>query len=598
MPILTGIDLLGIQQYVYSSNRLRDILAASWLADHVTSRSSIARWGRAKDDVLLAAGGNAIVEFEALAEARRWTAWYTRWVQDTAPGLEAAVAHREYDNGRLAWALKALAVDLARAKSARRPSVPQLGLSVAATCSITGLPATAHDQVDGGSLLSPAVQELRAHVRDAREQWRNYVPAALAQARGWKAEFPLDLDLMGRTSGDTSLIGIVHVDGNGVGQAITKWLDRCLSEELGDKEVRRQYRDWSGDLDSLGEAIMHAVVKRTADCIVEESSAGHGRGASHCALRGTPHDLGFRLHEGSDDGMRATVQHNQTVFLPLRPVVLGGDDLTFVCDGRIALDLAATAVKQFGDGTIRHLGTDGRERRITACAGVALVRARMPFYRGYQLADDLCQAAKRARREAMNKKNDVETGGWLEWHVGAVRPGETVEEVRRRQYRAGTRVLTMRPYPLAELDDRKQSWRWLDENLLGPTTTNDADGTFRGSRRERDVGGQSVFVPNVWSGSRRRVNLLGTLLASGPEEVARQLTAWNALGEPISLPGALPKRGFVGRSTPLRDAVELLDLHIRLERDPRATDGAAASHHPVTAPKDPPRGVGQKADSR
>ena len=312
------------QGYIFASNRLRDVVAASWLTGHVTSRSSLARWGRAKDDVLLAAGGNAIVEFKTRSEARQWTARYTRWVQDTAPGLETAIAHREYDSGRLAWALKALAIDLAGAKVARRPSVPQLGLSVTATCAITGLPATARDQVDGGALLSPVVQKLRAHVKDAGEQWRKYVPTTLAQAPRWEAAFPLELDLRGKTSGDTSLIGIVHVDGNGLGQAITTWLDRCLGDDLGDGEVRRQYREWSGDLDSLGQAVLHAIAERTAACIVEEKSEGQGQPDPYCAVRGTPHEMGFRLQKEQDDHARRAARHGQMVFLPLRPVVLGG----------------------------------------------------------------------------------------------------------------------------------------------------------------------------------------------------------------------------------------------------------------------------------
>jgi len=35
MPVLTGIDLLGIQDYIFASNRLRDVLAASWMVEYV-----------------------------------------------------------------------------------------------------------------------------------------------------------------------------------------------------------------------------------------------------------------------------------------------------------------------------------------------------------------------------------------------------------------------------------------------------------------------------------------------------------------------------------------------------------------------------------
>lgn len=584
MPILTGIDILGIQSYVFASNRLRDVLAASWLAEHVTSRPSLAQWGRSEVNVLLAAGGNAIVEFGALDDAKQWTASYSRWVQDTAPGLETAVVHREYDRGGLAWALKALAIDLARVKAARRPSTPQLGLSVIAACAITGLPATAIDRTQN-VLVSPRVQKLRARVDSARERWHEYVPTPIAHAPSWEAEFPLELDLLGRTSGDTSLIGVVHVDGNGVGRAITEWLDRCIYEDVNDDDVRGQYREWSEDLDSLGKAVLHAVVKRVADRIIEDSSDAHGHPDPHCVARGTPHDLSFRLHQKRDDRTDRAAPGEQTVFLPLRPIVLGGDDLTFVCDGRIALDLAATALKHFEAGAVRHLGEGDGERRITACAGAALVRVHAPFYRGYQLAERLCRSAKYARRKHI-EKDEGETGGWLDWHVGATRPSESVEEVRTRQYRAGAQQLTMRPYPLAQLNNRRQSWRWLDEDFLGPAPVRGADGTFRGFRREGGADEKGIVIPNAWSGSRSRVKLLGSLVASGPDEIRRQIDAWSALGEAIALPGGLPGNGYLGPTTPLRDAIELLDLHVRLDPDPYAPDPPAATSGSASASPD------------
>ncbi len=47
MPVVTGIDVLGIQRYVFASNRLRDVLAASWMVDHVVKRAddSLLQWG-------------------------------------------------------------------------------------------------------------------------------------------------------------------------------------------------------------------------------------------------------------------------------------------------------------------------------------------------------------------------------------------------------------------------------------------------------------------------------------------------------------------------------------------------------------------------
>ncbi len=99
MAVLTGIDVLSVQKYVFASNRLRDVLAASWMVDHVVRREadSLLQWGMTDSRVLLAAGGNGIVEFDNLADARAWTTRYMRWLQDEAPGLEVVVAHRPYD---------------------------------------------------------------------------------------------------------------------------------------------------------------------------------------------------------------------------------------------------------------------------------------------------------------------------------------------------------------------------------------------------------------------------------------------------------------------------------------------------------------------
>ena len=553
MPVVTGIDVLGIQGYVFASNRLRDVLAASWMVDHVVKREadSLLQWGMTDERVLLAAGGNAILEFASLDDARTWTRQYTRWLQDEAPGLEVVVAHRPYDGQSLAWGLKALAVDLARAKLERRPSAPQLGLSVTAACSVTSLPATSLDPHDHVPISRHIEKLRRGDVQTrAKARWDGYLPKRLEQARGWSTDFPLELDLMGRTRGETSLLGVVHVDGNGVGAAIKAWLDRCIEEEIGDETVRTEYRGWSRAIDELGEQVLRATIHRVASCIFEEENE---HGEKMCVVRGAPHELGFPLRED------ATSRASREVMLPLRPILLGGDDLTFLCDGRIALDLAAAALRVFGAHQIPHLGQDGGQRTLTACAGTALVRAHAPFHRSYAIAESLCASAKRARQD-VNQHSQAETGCWLDWHAGSTRPAEAVEDIRRRAYQNGN--LTMRPYPLVRFDGRAQSWAWLDTEVVGPGRTPET--------AERGLRGAAC-----WAGSRSRVKKLGSLVPDGSDGVQRQVEAWNAIEDGVRLPARLAAGGFIGQRSPLLDAIELLDLHVRLEPDPRAAGAAA-----------------------
>jgi hypothetical protein len=131
----------------------------------------------------------------------------------------------------------------------------------------------------------------------------------------------------------------------------------------------------------------------------------------------------------------------------------------------------------------------------------------------------------------------------------------------------------MRPYPLEQFDGRDQSWGWLDRELLGPDHAN--DGSFRGFREEPDGHGGARVVPNVWSGSRTRVKRLGSLVPDGSHGIQRQVETWNAIEDGVQLPTRLPDGGFIGPRTPLLDAVELLDLHVRLEPDASAADHAA-----------------------
>lgn len=548
MPVLTGVDIQGVQRYVFASNRLRDVFCASFMVDHVTSPKTLSQWSYSKPaEVLLGAGGNAVLLFESEPEAKRWTGYYSRFLLDEAPELTAVVAHLRYEAGSLAQALQDLQEKLARAKLERSPHALQLGLSVTASCSVTGQPATA---LDMGALVGRQVQRLRARRSEATQRWARYL-AEPTTSDGLKVAFPSDHDQLGRTADDTSLLGVVHVDGNAVGQAIKDWLKGCIENELDDGTVRAQYAAWSKDIVTLGDHILRTLVARVQSRVVER--ADH---PGRWLLQGTPEELSFELNSDGD-----------ALYLPIRPILLGGDDLTFVCDGRIAMDLATVAVETFGlpDCKVRHLGPNGAATSLSACAGVALVHTHAPFYRSYELAAQLCESAKK-KRTATKSNNS-----WVDWHIGTVRPSEPLERLRARQYQAPTsEALTMRPYPIPA-QRRTQSWTWLQNDLLAG---------LRGD--------------SMWKGSRSRVKRLLSLVDQGPAHVQRQLNAWRASSDraappaaevpaetasamppsdaphPLALPGGLPDTGFIGEATPLRDAIELLDLHLQLDAPPEA----------------------------
>ena len=520
MPVLTAIDVLGVQRFVFQSNRLRDVVSGSYLVHWSTSEKGALKDLTLTDKILLAGGGNAIVETGSMDEARSFAARYTRILHDDAPGLEVAVVHKEYKDGDLASTLHGLQIELAHAKTERFPSVPLLGLSVTASCRETGLVACGFDKDEPTVPLSKGILSRRKKKDEAKRHWEAY----LKDRDGFA--FPIELDHLGRTMGDTSLIGVVHIDGNSVGGKITNWLKQKSEDSTADDDlVRRQYREWSQAIDRLGQEALQAVVNRL--CRQVEKPAQDDTET----VMGRPKRLRFELKQKDGRWM-----------LPLRPILLGGDDLTFVCDGRIAMDLAETALGVFETSRIPHLG------KITACAGVAVVRVHAPFARAYELADKLCASAKRMLKE----KDDCA----LDWHIGACRPGETVEGIRERQYRANGRRLTCRPYRLGSEKDETETWRWLSGTLLDAETVGLREG--------------------AWSERRNKVKAFPELVREGPDSVKAALEAWKVVDKRLQLPQPIARNGFFDdtrtplidasdRRTPLIDALELIDLHLVLD---------------------------------
>lgn len=510
MPVLTAIDVLEVQRFVFSSNRLRDVVTGSFLVHWSTSREGALNGLVSREkDILLAGGGNAIVELGSLEEARAFSARYTRLLHCRAPGLEVAVVHKEFEIGELAETLQEIQIELARSKTERSPSAPLPGLSVTASCRETGQPATGFDKSDATVPLSNEILKRREKKDESKTHWSEFLKGCNGFA------FPMELDHLGRTMGDTSLIGVVHIDGNSVGEKIKEWLMEKSDSGVDDDTVRREYREWSQAVDQLGKNALQAVVDRVCQSVED--------GKESMWISGTSAESGFALRRAGNRWM-----------LPLRPILLGGDDLTFVCDGRIALDLAETALDVFDRGDIPHLG------KITACAGAAMVRVHAPFARAYDLAEKLCTSAKQMLKE----KND--SGCALDWHIGISRPAETVAGIRERQYRANGCQLTCRPYRLGSVKDEKETWRWLSGTLL-----DDPQVGLRGK---------------AWSKRRNKVKAFAEPAREGPDSVQSGMKAWRVVDQNLQLPQPIENDGFFAKSrTPLLDALELLDLHLVLE---------------------------------
>ena len=212
----------------------------------------------------------------------------------------------------------------------------------------------------------------------------------------------LDEELGGRKG--ESHIAVVHADGNGMGELLNRVID---NEVPGDNEFLHSLRAFSASTTTL----------------------------SHNALEETL--LHFKTFLPLD-----SLNNSHEIF-PLRPIVFGGDDLTFVCDGRVGLHLAAFYLKQFAEGKINVCGD---KESVDACAGVAIVPTKFPFARVYDFADKLCGKAKLHRRYEANLR-----GSWLDFQIIQEGATRSISDLRETQYHTGTgQKLDKRPYEVPE----------------------------------------------------------------------------------------------------------------------------------------------------
>ncbi len=531
MPVLTAIDTLGIQHYVFVTNRLKDAVGGSYLVEQLP------HWiGQTCQNAveLVAAAGNALLLFDTVADARKAMARLSRHVYEHAPDLEFVVAHHEFQPGGLAEAIQyALEKAVPLAKLARRPSVPLLGLGVTASCQETRLPAGKLSDDDRPRPIAHALAK-RRNTQFSR-LWEELLPCGGADFQRGKGprvrlQYPLDLDDLGRTRDQRSLIGLVHVDANHIGAKLVEWLKGQSEAGVDDATLTVQYRALSGGITALGRAALQRVIDRVVAAI------GYDDDTENYQIWSRRLDRAFDLKLAElDDG-------SQVLRLPIRPLIVAGDELTFVCDGRIALDLAETALAVYETASLKDFGA------VRACAGVAITRTHAPIIRAFEQAEELCQSAK-VRVRDLASPQDVCA---LDWHIGFRPPNESLATLRRRQYKSEDRSLTCRAYLLGDAENpQEETWRWLDRAVLGSPTVPES------------------FHGEYWSARRSKVKTLRSLARDGAEAVKQALAAWRVAAPTdsteLTLPGGLANGGYIAKRTPLLDAIELLDIHMPLE---------------------------------
>lgn len=413
MPVVSVFAVSGIQSYVFRSNKLKENVGASALVERAVGAGLQAIASSRQGRSLYAAGGKAAWVFDNELTARAVTYEWSRDLLVRSPGLRVSAAHVEYAPGGLAAAHGEAFARLEAVQEAPNPAVPLLALPIVRTCATTGLPATTRSTPD--EFLSAEADHKRRASAGAHELFEDRFGGVLRTST-----FPVEMSDLGGIEGD-SRVAVVHADGNEMGARLKAF----AGEGVEDAPFEKRMKDFTDSVRTAGEAAFRSVLTVLASAIPDLESRGI-----------------LRLKANT---------------FPLRPLVVGGDDLTFVCDARLGLTLAAC----FLHGLEKLPVADGRP--MDACAGVAIVGTGFPFARAYGLAEELCASAKAGRREARLRSPQA-CGSWIDFQIVRSGAGGALTETRARGMSdPDGKDIHRRPWPLK--DDSRRDWAWFEGAL-------------------------------------------------------------------------------------------------------------------------------------
>ncbi len=536
---VTVLDTTGIQPYIFGSNRLRENIGASYLVSqatddwarealHTFARKDINRKvyafdpkkyqpdakPRIEDDglaaeLVYAGGGNTILLFSAQTYAVQFTQILSKRILEEAPGINLVAVHEEFD-----WDSQSLydvvqnlmKNDLDAKKRSRIPSAPLLGLGVTATCRSTQLVAVGMSEPfedDEPYLISTEIKAKHKVVSAANDNLQEMFASALGSY-----EFPLRTDEMGRSQGDSSYSAVIHADGNGMGKRFQKFgKDKC------NRDYIIAMRQLSHSVNQAGIDALQKVVEILVKSIKVDADGKR-------KVKG--------LFEIKDN------------YLPFRPLVYGGDDITFVCDGRLGLELAAIYLEELEKKPI----ADGYP--IKACAGICVVKTHYPFARSYQLSEDLCRKAKKFVKD--ENKGDFSA---LDWHLAASGLSGSISEIRDREFQVPAGSLSMRPISLKkEIDSDWRTWEGFTKVVKHLNEDEDWKGRHNKVIALRDVLRQGIKATHNFLKNYR---IKDEQLPTFPESSGRS--------------DNLAKDGWLDGVCGYFDAIEAMDFYISLREE-------------------------------
>ena len=452
------LETSGNQNYIFRSNKLKENVGASELThrvgtqfileavkdggganlwdndvDQLRANLSDAKRNKPIEDngnsieVVLATSGKALILTKSHEKAVEIIQDVTLRTLRKAPGIDICGVISDgfsWDSTSLHKVVAEVHEKFEVVRSSRRsPEERFQMIPMVEPCRTSGLPS-AEIVLDGDRRvgLSHESKVKRQNVKSGIERINKTI-----QSTGFSLE--KDLNQLEKHFDDLDWVGVVHADGNGLGQIMMKFHEHSGKKDASkNRGYVKKIRGFSLALDICTEKAFKTALTVFPDNVKRK--------------------------------------------LPLVPLVLGGDDLTVICHGRHAIAFARKFLTAFEeetakDSAISEIAEKALGRgNLSSCAGVAIIKPHFPFFSGYGLAEQLITSAKDVKK--IVKKEDVDGKktypcSAIDFHILYDTSDVDISAIRDKLIMdEGKTSLTAKPYVVTELDDS-----WKDDVTAG-----------------------------------------------------------------------------------------------------------------------------------
>jgi hypothetical protein len=416
------IDTVSIQQYIFNSNKLKENLGASYIIeeliysyilkkviDSVSGKNIDLNYWKPQNEndvpplftsnsnigIGYIGGGNALLLLRDNKLAHDFKEKYTLMMLEYFPGIKVAFGEIEnFDpNSGYKTSMQNLIDNLILNKSLCHRNTAIFKPGIVKDCAYS-------NEADNIEFEMSAVTEAKMKAADLRnkEERIKYPDYSLTDNH----------EMLGQPS-DKGYLAVVHIDGNGIGQ---------------------KFRECNSLLET-----------RQLSCAIKNISD---------SLKSFIYELasGLTKQLGNEDGF--DFKSN----LPIRIIISGGDDVTFVSEGKLGCYLAEKFIEEFRKQNVTF---KNEKIPLEACAGIAIVKTNYPFFRAYKLSEGLIKKAKEKSKENGGKS-------YLHYMIaGSGYVSDNMDALIKQQFSSKNGILINGPYCLE--NNRSDSFENLKQAI-------------------------------------------------------------------------------------------------------------------------------------